>query len=184
MDQDEFSWHQRIEKGIALKLGLSTLKPGLQIIRDERGWRDNEIRIKYIWIATVSRSFVGNGGLFSLKFEENSFREKKNPERLVQGIFLTGQQAQIPQFYFEEEQKSFKDIIKDLKSWDLFEPNNGIALDGVAYRFHVIALNSDVTITVNNPQSEPWKKWEDNIWELGRRLSANSKTKELIELFE
>ncbi|KAA5543956.1 hypothetical protein [Adhaeribacter rhizoryzae] len=184
MDLDDFSWHQQIEKKIALRLGLSDLTVGPQIIRDEKGWRDNEIRIKYIWIATVSRSFVGNGGVFSLKFEETSFREKRNPARLVQGVFITGQQAQIPHIYFEEEHKNFTDNIKDLKSWDLFEPNNGIALDGVSYRFHVLALNSDVTITLNNPQSEPWKKWEDNIWDLGKRLSANSKTQELIGLFE
>lgn len=46
-----------LEESLALKLGLSAFKSGPQVIRNERGWRENEISIDYIWLVTVDHLY-------------------------------------------------------------------------------------------------------------------------------
>lgn len=49
---------QGIEKSLLEKVGLSELRSGIQIIRDEKGRRQDEKSIEYIWIVMMSRSLV------------------------------------------------------------------------------------------------------------------------------
>ncbi len=88
-----FQFNQTIKKSLAFKFGLDGLYSGGHTIRNEKGWRDNEIGVDYIWIAKVSRSFVGFGGLITIKFNENEFRRIKNPEKLIQVSFFMTQKA-------------------------------------------------------------------------------------------
>jgi hypothetical protein len=175
-------YFQKLEKTLAVKLGLSEMKSGIQIIRDNNGWRQNEKSIKWIWIVTISRSFVGWGGLFSIKFNEHKFREHLNPEETVQGLFTSGEEG-ISQIY----RQPFTDATYDVSPFfklNLFEANNGIALDGVSYNVKIIAPNVDAFIQLNNPNTEDWKKWETELWTLGRKLAKESNNPEMIQLFE
>ena len=58
---------RRIEISLATKLGLSNLKAGNIVIRDERGWRQNEKYIDHVWIVYIDRSFVGWCGIFPVR---------------------------------------------------------------------------------------------------------------------
>ncbi|MES2731477.1 MAG: hypothetical protein V4714_07000 [Bacteroidota bacterium] len=184
MTPEDFTGLQKIENYIGRALNLSDLRSGIQIIRDARGWRQNEKSIDYIWIVRVSRSFIGFGGLVSVKFNQREFREIKNPEELVQGVFLEGAYGEITQSHFEVESTHFYDPIQKLPKFDLFDANQGVTLDGICYQFRVIANNIDTIISLNNPSSQSWKEWERHLFELGKRLSKKSQNTELIQLFE
>lgn len=173
---------QMLEKSLATKLGLSELKSGIQAIRNKHGWRENEKSIEYIWIVQISRSFVGWGGLFSIKFNENEFREHSNQEQLVQGLFISNQTG-IGQIYTETLPDTSNDITKYFK-FNPFDVNKGITLDGVCYNVRIIAPNIDTFMQLNNPNTKDWKKWETELWTMGRKLAKEANNQELIDLFK
>ena len=86
---------QKIEKSLCEKLNIPTLKSGNITIRNEKNWRENEKEIDYCWLINISKSFVGWCWIFSIKFNETHFREKNNPEKIIQGIFTTDKNATI-----------------------------------------------------------------------------------------
>lgn len=178
---NSFEYFQKLEKSIAGNLGLSELKSGMQIIRDKNGWRENEKLIEYIWLVQVSRSFVGWGGLFSIKFNENKFREYSNKEEVIQGIYISNQSG-IGQVFTETLSDTSKDIIEYFQ-FNLFEANKGITLDGVCYNVRIIAPNIDTYIRINNPNTEGWIQWEQEVWTLGKKISKESNNSEMINLF-
>ena len=179
---NSFEYFQKLEKSLADNLGLSELKSGGQVIRNSKGWRENERSIEYIWVVQISRCFVGWGGLFSIKFNENKFREHINAEELVQGLFICNQNG-IDKFYSRNISDNTKDITSLFK-FNLFTASNAITLDGVSYNLRIIAPNIDTFIHLNNPNNSEWKKWEQEIWTLGKELANNSNQQEMINLFE
>lgn len=179
---NSFEYFRKIEKSLAESIGLSELKSGGQVIRNDKGWRENEKLIDYIWVVQISRSFIGWGGLFSIKFNENKFREHSNSEELVQGIFICNQTG-IEQVYSRTFQDLRKDIVGHFR-FNLFEVNNGITSDGVSYNVRVIAPNVDTFIQLNNPNTVDWRKWEQEVWTLGKELANESDCQVLMNLFE
>ncbi|WP_299443147.1 hypothetical protein [uncultured Aquimarina sp.] len=179
-----FQFNQTVKKSLALKFGLNGLYSGGHTIRNDKGWRDNEIEVDYIWIAKISRSFVGFGGLITIKFNESEFRGIKNPEKLIQGIFLYNSKGKVRELHFEEQINGINDPVWKVNDLELFTANNGIALDGVSYEYNVIARNIETQISVNNPNSEQWKNWENEIRSLGEKLAENSANEEMKQLFE
>jgi hypothetical protein len=180
---EDLIWNQILEFSILKELGLSNLSAGGQVIRNEKGWRENEIYIDYIWIVRISHSFVGSCGIITVKFNSTNFRENKNPEELIRCIFMWDNNGKIRISYKETDIENFDDPISELIDWDLFNANRGITLDGISYQFHVISNNINTIIKVNNPNSPTWKNWEKEIFELGKKLSLNSKNNELIRMF-
>jgi hypothetical protein len=170
-----------IEKAIAKCLGLVELKNGIQVIRNEEGWRENEIAIDYVWIVNIVRSFVGWGSIFEIKFKENKFREHENPEQLVQGLLLFYNEK--PEIFTAKSIDPSDEIIKSFH-FNLFNANNGITLHGISYEIRIISKNIDTFINVNNPYTEDWKKWESKIWELGQKLANESNNPKMKNLFE
>jgi hypothetical protein len=178
---NSIEYFRKLEKSLADNLGLSELRSGGQVIRNEKGWRENEKSIDYIWVVQISRSFVGWGGLFSIKFNENRFREHSNIGELVQGIFICNQKG-IEQVYSRSLQDHTKDIVGHFR-FNLFEANNGITLDGVSYNVKVISPNVNTFIQLNNPNTEEWRKWEQEMWTLGKELANESDCQELVNLY-
>jgi hypothetical protein len=182
IDLNSFKFFQKIEKSLAAKLGLTELKSGIQIIRDNNGWRENEKSIRYIWIVTIARSFVGWGGVFSIQFNENKFRDLSNQEELIQGTFILNNDS-VDQIYTKRSLDATYNITQFFKL-NLFEANKGINTDGVSYNVKIIAPNIDTFIQLNNPNTDEWKKWETEIWTMGKKLARESNDKEMINLFE
>ncbi|MFK8058849.1 MAG: hypothetical protein AB8B78_02055 [Polaribacter sp.] len=176
--------HQDIEKKLSLKLGIPSLRGGKIIIRNKEKFRVNEKEIDYSWLINVSQSFLGWYWLFSLKFNETSFRENHNPEKLIQGIFMVDENGEIINLYREEKTNNIIDNIKELKLYDLFETNQGLTIDGVYYEYLIFNKNSEIKMSLNNPKSPNWKQWENNVLELGKKLSLNSENKELLTFFK
>lgn len=179
---DDFQLYQNIEKSLAYKLGIPEISNGIQIIRNEKGWRENEKNIESIWIVLISRSFIGWGGIFSIKFNENNFREYLNPDELLQGIFLYDSTG-IKDLYTEILPNT-QDKIVEIANFSLFDVGKGIPLDGISYNFHIITNIINASIKLNNPNADDWKKWEEEIFEIGSKLSIKSNITELINLFE
>lgn len=173
---------ERIEKQLAGKFGLAQLRSGGHTIRNEKGWRENEKEIEYVWIVGMSRSFVGWGGLFSIRFNENKFRDYDNPNELIKGIYIDNKDG-IDNLYFDIVRDT-TDKFAGILNFNLFEANKGIALDGVSYSVRIIARNIDTFIHLNNPNSGEWKEWEKMVWTMGRDLAERSGNLEMIQLFE
>jgi hypothetical protein len=184
MLQDEALWFLRIENSLAKELDLPGLSSGFHIIRNHRGWRENEKNIDYMWIVDVSRSFVGWGCIFTIKFNRHEFRGINNEEEIVRGVFVYGDNGEITNKYFEKEGIDFSDPIKQFSQWDLFDANRGITLDGISYRLLIRARNIDTVMALNNPNNASWRKWEQGLFDLGKTLAEKSKNTELIQLFE
>jgi hypothetical protein len=180
--RSSFEYFQKLEKSIAAYLGLPKLKSGGVTIRNEKGWRENEKSIEYIWIVEMARSFVGWGGLFTIKFSKNEFREHSNEEELIQGVFISNDNEAV-NFYTESLLGTSPEII-NLFNLNLFDANKGITLDGVSYKVRIIAPNINTFINVHNPNTDSWKKWEAEIWKIGNRLAEDSNNIELKNLFE
>lgn len=172
----------RVERLLLKKLGLPELRSGAITIRDERGWRQDEISIDYIWIVCMNRSFIGCGGLVGIKFNEHTFRSKHHPEELLTAIFSEGPKG-IDEYYEQRTLDTGSDSVVSQFRVDLFNANKGIALDGVSYNIHIIAPNIDTIIIANNPTTPDWKKWESEIWTVGKRLAIITQRQELIDLF-
>jgi hypothetical protein len=184
--EDELSsiqFQQKVEKSLAAKLGIPSLRAGNITIRDERDWRINERLIEYCWLINIARSFVGWCWLFTIKFNETKFRDKNNPAELIQGVFTINKDGAIDQYYKENRDLNYRDKIKELTAYDLFDVNNGITLDGIKYKYLVFALNAEVRIELNNPNSGNWKRWEEVVWELGVELTKKSASKYMQEIF-
>src|SRR5688572_21127321 len=98
--QNSIEHVKKLEKSIAAYLGLPKLISGGIVIRNEKGWRENEKSIEYIWIVKMALSFVGWGGLFAIKFNESKFREHLNKEELIQGVFISNDNG-AEHFYSE-----------------------------------------------------------------------------------
>ncbi|MBT31004.1 MAG: hypothetical protein CMO01_15200 [Thalassobius sp.] len=71
-----------------------------------------------------------------------------------------------------------------MTSYDLFDANRGITLDGIGYEYLIFAPNTEIRISLNNPNSKNWKTWEKEIFSLGSRLAKKSEITELKEIFE
>ena len=66
----------------------------------------------------------------------------------------------------------------------MFDANRGVTLDGVGYEYLIFAPNTEIRMTLNNPNSKNWKIWENEIWTIGKKLAQDSKIDNLKEIFE
>lgn len=154
------------------------------MIRDEHNWRMNEMQIDYTWLVNISRSFAGSCWLFSIKFNKFDFREFQNPEKLIQGLFTIDEQAGIAKFHMVAKTDNFEDKIRNLTSYEMFDANPCITLDGIGYEYLIFSRNTEVRVILNNPQSENWKIWENEIWSIGRKLAEDSGVADFKNIFE
>ncbi len=181
VDLDAFQFMQAAEAAIVRQFGLSSLHSGGHVVRNEKGWRDNEKRIDYAWIVHIARSFVGWGGLFAIQFKEYPFRDQVNPAELIHGIFLSGYTA-VTDIHLEQP-SSIPDKIATLPGFALFDAGTDLFLDGISYSFHTIAHNITTTIELNNPHSAAWQPWVDEVWDLGKQLADKAGNPEMVRLF-
>ena len=175
--------NHQIEKQLAKRFQLEDLRSGNQTIRNEKGWRENEIRIEYIWLIIFNRAFFGKGGILNIKYESNEFRGIKNDEKLTKLIFTIDEQGNLKSSFDEDETEDFTNLIPDFKEIDLFEANRGITLDGITYQIKLISDNIKTSIEVNNPNHKSWKNLENKIWEMGIELANKSSDKKLKSIF-
>lgn len=146
--------------------------------------RINEKQIGYCWLVHISRSFAGWCWLFSLKFEASDFRDIHNPEELIRGIFTIGKAGDIENLHVESQTGDISDPARGLSRYDLFEANPGIALDGIDYEYLIFAPNTTIRMHLNNPNSENWRLWEQEVWKMGTDLARRSGITGLAEIFE
>lgn len=179
---DNAEYFRYVEKTLAAELELDMLRPGGHVIRNEKGWRENEKHVDYIWMVYVSRHFVGKACLFSVKFAETQFREYVNKAMFVEGFFIAASDNK-EQLYTNTSDDTVFDI-RNFNRLDLFDANKGIALDGVGYEIRIIAPNIDTFIQVGNPNSKEWVEWENDILKLGRKFGQDAGHPGMIKLFK
>lgn len=176
--------YERLESELANRFRIEEFRSGGHTIRDQRGWRENEIQINYIWLITFDRAFFGKGGILGIKYEASQFREIKNIEKLVKTIFSIDEKGEIESIYEEEEQTNFSQIAQKLNQVDLLEANKGITSDGIIYRIKFVSMNIKTTIEVNNPNHESWRNLEGECRRIWKEMSENSGDEKLKKIFE
>lgn len=181
---NKFLLHQKVERSLSMKLGIPSLRAGNITIRDHRDWRINEKQIEYCWLINIARSFVGWCWLFTISFNETKFRDIANPAELIQGIFTIDGNGAIADFYNLPRDANFQDHIKGVTVYDLFSANPKFTLDEVGYEYIVFSHNSEVRMTLDNPNTENWKIWKEAVWELGVELAKGSGSRQLEEIFK
>ena len=174
------SYFQNVEKVLATNLGLSELKSGKLIIRNEKGIRENEIEIDHVWIVNIAKSFVGWGYVFEVKFKNNTFREKENPAKLIQGLLLFSDNKS--EIFTLTTNDASNEMIKSF-NFNLFETSDYLT-HGINYTIRIIANHIDTFITVSNPNTEDWKKWEGKISELSKKLANQSDNLKMKDFFK
>jgi hypothetical protein len=177
-------WIAKLESEICKKHSLDSLSSVTQVIRNAQGWRDNEKKIDYIWIANIGYFSFGFAGLITIKFGEHKFRGINNKAELVQDIFTFDSDANIIDFYSEVNTNEFQDPIRDMSPYDLFENDKSITLDGKVVKFDIRLQNMRSVITLYNQSSPYWNKWDRELHKLGKRLAINSGNQEFIKYFE
>jgi hypothetical protein len=170
-----------VEESLVAKLGLDGLSVGGHVLRNEKGWRENEKQVDYIWMVYISRFFVGKGCIFSLKFAETQFREHFNKAGFAEGMFFSAPDGKAHLYTDFSDETAFD--IQYFNKLDLFDANKGITLDGVSYHIRIIAPNIDTFIHVGNPNSKDWKEWESGVWKMGRSFGEQAGHPGMIGLF-
>jgi hypothetical protein len=176
--------NRQIEKQLAKRFQLEDLRCGNQTIRNEKGLRENEIRIEYIWLIIFDRAFFEKGGILNIKYESSEFRGIENKEKLTKLIFTIDEQGKLESIFEEEETKNFSNLIPEFSKIDLFEANRGITLDGIFYQITLISNNIKTIIEVNNPNHKSWKNLEGKIWKMGIDLANKSNDDVLKNIFK
>ena len=170
---EEFQWRQKVEIAICSLTNVSNLSSGVQIIRNDKGWRVNEKLLDYSWNITIYRSFLGALTMFALKFDQHTFRDIRNQTELVTGIIELNSQGEIASSYITSTE-DISDTIAEVRSFNLFHGNMGITLDGTSYKVSIRSQNIESHISLNNPSSDEWLKVERQIYALGRKLALAS----------
>ena len=173
-------WFKKVEEFLAQELRITKVMAGKQIIRGENGWPENEKLIEYAWIIEVSRSLVGWGYLFVIKFNENEFRGRVNPEELLMGIFTCDHDG-INQICFETT-ADITDNVASTFTPNLFQKNNG--WNGLSYNVRIIASNINSFMQINNCLSLELKEWEEEVLALGSHLAQQYAMEKMVELFK
>lgn len=176
--------HQKVIASLCTKLGIPDLRAGNITIRDEQNWRTNEMSIEYSWLVNISHSFIGCCWLFSIKFDETNFREFQNTEKLIQGLFTVDKQGEIIENHIVTKTDDFEDKIRGLTSYEMFDANRGITLDGVGYEYIIFAQNTEIKMTLNNPNSKYWKVWENEVWSICKKIAQESQIDHFKKMFK
>lgn len=177
-----FERFDKLEASLACELGLSYLNSGFQIIRNDRGWRENEIDVEHIWIVEIFRSFVGQIGLFSVKFNESEFRGHVNPKKTIQGIFFFND-SKIEHIFIDNTLLNADELTNSFK-FNLLEGNTGNSLGSVGYTVRIITNGVNSYVEANNPISENWQKLESELYSMGGKLADKSKIEQFTDFFK
>ncbi|WP_299107666.1 hypothetical protein [uncultured Tenacibaculum sp.] len=180
---EELKYQQKIISSLSNKLGILDITAGKKVIRNNKNFRTNEKDIEYSWLVNITHSLIESCWIFSIKFKESNFRDIKNSEELIQGIFTVNKDGAMNEFYLESRSEDFQDRVKNFTEYDMFEANPGFALDGVRYKYLIFAPNTQIKISLNNPNSEKWKQWEHEIKNMGLYLIEKSKLTYLKSIF-
>lgn len=176
-----------IKKQIALKVGLTELdKAGITIIRDGRRFRINEKDIEYFWILIYSH-VTGHDhyGLFTIKFNESTFREFKNPKEMIKGMFSLDVNG-IHNFYSEIEVLNFEDtIVNQFNKLDFVYSKDliGNAVPSIV-QFVIESKNISTQVHCQYIENKEWVNWNNEIIKFSKSISERSKNLKLQELTE
>lgn len=168
------SHYEPVIRALRMKLGLPTLQAHNMVIRDERGWRINEKSIEYTWLVGIHHAFFKSLWLFSIKMAATPFRGIANPEQLLQGFIALRKDGTVEDHYVHQDLDNFDDPIRQQPTYDLFDANLGITIDGVHYDYLIFAPSTSIHMCLNNPNSQHWKQWEQELYTLGRRLTQQA----------
>jgi len=136
--------------GIECVQGGFPMLPGLQILRDERGWREDEIWAAGGWYAWVMPSFDEWALAATVAFSESTFRGKHHPACLKAAavVFTPGTDTGLISAVTEFD----ADLLRDaLRAVDLMPEGQGAFLDGISYGVVTYGDEIRCRLNVSNP---------------------------------
>ena len=123
------------------------------------------------------------GGLFGIKLKENHFREHHNPDSLILGIYIQNEEGHLIEFHSQKRNDDFNDPIKEVSHFNLFNAGDHLTIDGVIYHCRIVANNIDTQLSLSNPHSPEFKRWEAQVHKTWSELAIDSKSQKLIDFW-
>ncbi len=135
-------------KKLAEGMGLAELRAGCQILRDARGWREDEIYVASLWYAAIRPSFHDGAILCWATTEETKFRGKEFPAWCRGGLLLehSDRPSTIASTPIKEDL-----LCPHVASLDIMARSGTLSLDGIGYEICFPSGDLDARIQFFNP---------------------------------
>ncbi len=167
----------------AKALGLENLHRGTHILRDHRGWRDDEIWVDYVWQAFVLPSFDPPAMMAFVRTRESVFRGKQHP-RTQKGVMCLcdgSDNSNVTCFIAD----NIEDTITSLfQSINLVPDNQQISIDGIGYLFDFSGAEISSTVNIRTPCYPLFRNIEATLFSFADAIFHSSKDKRLKQYLE
>lgn len=149
-------------EAFAAALKLNRFGVGRHIVRNERGWRERNIEVRAIWVASISPSFHPGSYLLVMHTESHPL-----------SLFCLRGIDSLPNIQGEPfECPGLEDkVAKKLKHVDLFPSERVISLDGIGYSLRIRTFGVSTDLEFSNPGTESLRAVEKALFEVAESIA-------------
>ena len=146
-------------------LGVPELRCGTQILRNQKGWRDDEIEVDYLWYALVMPSFHPRAAIGMAHMDESEFRGKKHPAVIRAAVVISDRgKDQVGSSTFAEVTED--PLVEAIRGVELLPENRSLCLDGICYELRTSGWEIDATLRIRNPQTATLRAIEQSLFQV------------------
>ena len=159
-------------------LGISELRTGRHILRDERGWRDDETWVTRLWHAKIMPSFDDWGLVGLAEFSESEFRGRHHPACMKAAVVTFEQGSDVPRVSEWAELPS--DPLRALvRAVDLMPEDQSRCLDGISYMLTIDGSELSTRLCLSNPTQPGLVAVQAALLEVCERVQEATQSKAL-----
>ncbi len=174
------------EEAIAKLYDLDGLRPGRHILRNEKGWREDEVWVVRLWQVTVFPSFDPFATLTTVHFQESEFRGIVHPARIRTSVVLHagegGGAVMVGPVDVAEDT-----VAPLLRNVNLCPEEDSLVIDGIAYDLAIQMNQVESSILIRNPREAGLVAIESALFGMVntvQRLSGSMELKGYLEKWE
>ena len=171
---------------MAALLGLPHWSAGQHVVRNDRGWRDDEIRTCYIWSAAIMPSFHQSVLIGLAAFDESEFRGIKHEACLRAGVLTmekpTCSALADPADWLGLSVTAVVEVdavAVALGAVGLVSKEDHSWLDGIGYRMHIQCADLESHLRFSNPTHDSWRAVEMALFGLAGEVGRQSGDRQL-----
>jgi len=164
----------RNQKDTAKLFGLDELRAGGHIIRDEQGWRKDEVEVSRCWQASILPSFHQAANLTTVHFLEHEFRGNVHPKEILACMVIDD--SSIPIGPVSVHRDPVEPMFRNI---NLSPEEDYVAIDGIGYKISIQLCHIEASLMIHSPAYESHVAIEKGLFELATMIQSLSKSKEL-----
>jgi len=153
------------QKDTAKHFGLDELRAGGHIIRDERGWRKDEVEVSRCWQAVIFPSFHQAASLTTAHFSEHEFRGNVHPKEILACMVIDDNSIPIGPVSVHRDpvELLFRNI-------NLSPKEDYAAIDGIGYNISIQLCHIKTSLMISYPFEESHVAIEKGLFELATTI--------------